>query len=100
SNWYVRLGRRRFWRGSYKRDKISAYQTLFTCLEVVDRLSAPIASFYSDRLYIDLFNGVNKEVKESVHLSDFPVFNKAYIDAKLERKMRRAQKITSLVFSL
>lgn len=100
SNWYVRLGRRRFWRGSYEQDKISAYQTLFTCLEVVARLSAPIAPFYSDRLYIDLFNGVNKEAKESVHLSDFPVFNKAYIDAKLERKMRRAQKITSLVFSL
>src|SRR5690625_5032667 len=100
SNWYVRLGRRRYWKGKYNEDKISAYQTLYTCLEVVARLSAPIAPFYSDRLYIDLFNGVNKEAKESVHLSDFPVFNKAYIDAKLERKMRRAQKITSLVFSL
>lgn len=100
SNWYVRLGRRRFWRGSYGEDKISAYQTLFTCLEVVARLSAPIAPFFSDQLYKDLFGGVNKPAKESVHLSDFPVFDESFIDPVLERKMQRAQKITSLVFSL
>lgn len=100
SNWYVRLGRRRFWRGSYAEDKISAYQTLFTCLEVVARLSAPIAPFFSDQLYKDLFGGVNKPAKESVHLSDFPVFDESFIDPILERKMQRAQKITSLVFSL
>lgn len=100
SNWYVRLGRRRFWRGSYEEDKISAYQTLFTCLEVVARLAAPIAPFYSDKLYKDLFGGVNKASEESVHLSDFPVYNESYIDPTLERKMQRAQKITSLVFSL
>lgn len=100
SNWYVRLGRRRFWRGSYEQDKISAYQTLFDCMEVVARLSAPIAPFFSDRLYKDLFAGVNKPAEESVHLSDFPVYDESYIDAELERKMQRAQKITSLVFSL
>lgn len=100
SNWYVRLGRRRFWKGNYGEDKISAYQTLFTCLETVARLSAPIAPFYSDKLYKDLLAGVNKEAKESVHLSDFPFFDEKYIDADLERKMQRAQKVTSLVFSL
>lgn len=100
SNWYVRLGRRRFWKGSYSEDKISAYQTLFTCLETIAKLSAPIAPFYSDRLYKDLMSGVNKKAKESVHLSDFPVYDESYIDSDLERKMQRAQKITSLVFSL
>lgn len=100
SNWYVRLGRRRFWKGNYEEDKVSAYQTLFTCLETVARLSAPIAPFFSDRLYKDLMAGVDKQAEESVHLSDFPVFDETYIDADLERKMQSAQKVTSLVFSL
>lgn len=100
SNWFVRLSRRRFWKGSYAEDKISAYQTLYTCLETVAKLGAPIAPFFMDRLYKDLTNGVSKSGKESVHLSDFPVANPLYIDRALEHKMEKAQTISSLVLSL
>ena len=100
SNWYVRLSRRRFWKGEYEEDKISAYQTLYTCLEVVAKLSAPVAPFFMDRLYRDL-NGVTKRDKaESVHLTDYPESKVSYIDKALESKMEKAQNISSLVLSL
>ena len=100
SNWYVRLCRRRFWKGDYSEDKISAYQTLYTCLETVAKLSAPIAPFFMDQLFQDL-NGVSKKNNvESVHLSDFPVVNEALIDTDLVEKTHLAQQITSMVFSL
>ena len=100
SNWYVRLCRRRFWKGDYSEDKISAYQTLYTCLETVAKLSAPIAPFFMDQLYQDL-NAVSKKNNvESVHLSDFPVVNEALIDTDLVEKTHLAQTITSMVFSL
>jgi len=100
SNWFVRLSRRRYWKGEYATDKISAYQTLYTCLVTVAKLGAPVAPFFMDRLYKDLTAATVKEKKESVHLSDFPVANKAFIDKTLERKMQRAQTISSLVLSL
>lgn len=100
SNWYVRLCRRRFWKGDYGPDKISAYQTLYTCLEVVAKLGAAVAPFYMDRLYKDLNKATRKESSESVHLADFPVSNTAFIDQKLERQMEKAQVVSSLVFSL
>lgn len=100
SNWYVRLSRRRFWKGDYQQDKVSAYQTLYTCMMTIAKLSAPIAPFYMDRLYIDLNSVTKKETFESVHLSDFPVFDEAYVDKELERKMETAQNISSLVLSL
>ena len=100
SNWYVRLSRRRFWKGDYQQDKISAYQTLYTCLLTIAKLGAPIAPFYMDKLYLDLNAVTKKEAFESVHLSDFPVFDEAIIDKDLERKMEAAQSISSLVLSL
>ncbi|PQB05599.1 isoleucine--tRNA ligase [Aureitalea marina] len=100
SNWFVRLSRRRFWKGSYGPDKISAYQTLFTCLLRVSQLSAPVAPFFMDRLYKDLMSGVVQEGQESVHLSDFPTANTGCIDPQLEHKMQKAQTISSLVLSL
>ncbi|KQC30816.1 isoleucine--tRNA ligase [Flagellimonas eckloniae] len=100
SNWYVRLCRRRFWKGDYQQDKISAYQTLYTCLSTVAKLSAPIAPFFMDRLYKDLDATTKKEGFESVHLADFPVSNQGIINKKLERKMQLAQKISSLVLSI
>ncbi len=100
SNWFVRLSRRRFWKGSYGDDKISAYQTLYSCLLTVAKLGAPIAPFFMDRLYRDLTKGVDKETVNSVHLSDFPLSLPTYIDKELERKMQRAQTISSLVLSL
>ena len=100
SNWYVRLSRRRFWKGDYQTDKISAYQTLYTCMETIAKLGAPIAPFFMDRLYLDLNSVTNKEGFESVHLAKFPVSNKAYVDKVLERKMENAQTISSLVLSL
>ena len=100
SNWFVRLSRRRYWKGSYGEDKISAYQTLYNCLEVVTRLAAPIAPFFMDRMYKDLTSGVIKEGKKSVHLSNFPVADSSYLDRELEKKMHRAQTISSLVLSL
>ncbi len=100
SNWYVRLSRRRFWKGDYQQDKISAYQTLYTCMETIAKLSAPVAPFYMDRLYKDLTKATQKEMFESVHLADFPVSDASFIDTSLERKMENAQTISSLVLSL
>ena len=100
SNWYVRLSRRRFWKGDYQQDKISAYQTLYTCMETIAKLGAPIAPFFMDRLYLDLNTVTKKETFESVHLSNFPVFSEVYVDKSLERKMEAAQTISSLVLSL
>ncbi|MFS4482589.1 isoleucine--tRNA ligase [Hyunsoonleella sp. 2307UL5-6] len=100
SNWYVRLSRRRFWKGDYQTDKISAYQTLYTCMVTIAKLGAPIAPFFMDRLYLDLNRVTQKENYESVHLANFPEFNSAYVDKSLERKMKAAQTISSLVLSL
>ena len=100
SNWYVRLCRRRFWKGDYTEDKISAYQTLYTCLDTVAKLSAPIAPFFMDRLYQDLNAVTGKDKAESVHLSDFPVADESRIDTDLVEKTHLAQSITSMVFSL
>ncbi|MBB6370989.1 isoleucine--tRNA ligase [Chryseobacterium shigense] len=100
SNWYVRLCRRRFWKGDYSDDKISAYQTLYTCLETVAKLSAPIAPFFMDQLYQDLNKVTGKDHYESVHLTDFPVADESLIDQDLVEKTHLAQNITSMVFSL
>ncbi len=101
SNWFVRLSRRRYWKGSYAEDKISAYQTLYTCLETVAKLGAPIAPFFMDRLYKDLVAVVAKQdAKNSVHLTDFPLADKTLIDSALEARMQKAQTISSLVLSL
>jgi isoleucyl-tRNA synthetase len=100
SNWYVRLSRRRFWKGDYQADKISAYQTLYTCMETIAKLGAPIAPFFMDRLYLDLNAVTQKEGFESVHLAEFPKADESAIDKVLERKMENAQTISSLVLSL
>ncbi|MDB2571263.1 isoleucine--tRNA ligase [Polaribacter sp.] len=100
SNWYVRLSRRRFWKGDYQTDKISAYQTLYTCMVTIAKLSAPIAPFFMDKLYQDLNTVTGKETSESIHLADFPKSDARFIDASLERKMENAQIISSLVLSL
>jgi len=100
SNWYVRLSRRRFWKGSYERDKISAYQTLFTCLIEIAKISSPIAPFFMDRLYCDLISNTNFESFNSVHHSTFPISNSELIDLELQKKIRKAQIICSLVLSL
>ena len=100
SNWFVRLSRRRFWKGDYEQDKISAYQTLYTCLITVSKLSAPVAPFFMDRLYRDLNEVTQKEGYQSVHLAEFPKFDKAFVDKELEHKMEKAQTISSLVLSL
>ena len=100
SNWYVRLCRRRFWKGDYTEDKISAYQTLYTCLETIAKISAPIAPFFMDRLYQDLNAVTGKNKAESVHLTDFPISNESQIDTDLVEKTHLAQNITSMVFSL
>ena len=100
SNWYVRLCRRRFWKGSYEADKIAAYQTLYECLMSVAKLMAPVAPFYADRLYQDLNSITQQETASSVHLAYYPKSNNALINPALEQKMQRAQKITSLVLSL
>ncbi len=100
SNWYVRLCRRRFWKGDYSEDKIAAYQTLYTCLEVVAQLSSPIAPFYADLLYTDLSKISGKGNATSVHLSDFPLVNEKAIDLDLEQRMDIAQKVSSMVLSL
>lgn len=100
SNWYVRLSRRRFWKGEYSEDKISAYQTLYTCLDTIARLMSPIAPFYSDRLFLDLDAVTKKSGAESVHLVDFPSYNEALVDKNLEYRMALAQDISSLVLSL
>ncbi|HRG59628.1 MAG TPA: isoleucine--tRNA ligase [Bacteroidia bacterium] len=100
SNWYVRLCRRRFWKGDYSNDKISAYQTLYTCLEVIAQLSAPIAPFFMDRLFTDLNTITGKNKAESIHLSDFPLVDESQIDIALEERMELAQKISSMVLSI
>ena len=100
SNWYVRLCRRRFWKGEYEKDKIAAYQTLYTCLITVAKLSAPIAPFFMDKLYRDLVNTTNSEEFTSVHLAKFPVSVENFVDKSLESKMMKAQTVSSLVLSL
>ncbi|XLS28938.1 isoleucine--tRNA ligase [Flavobacteriaceae bacterium M23B6Z8] len=109
SNWFVRLSRRRFWKpvnisdkvdSESQKDKISAYQTLYTCLSTIAKLGAPIAPFYMDRLYRDLIQVTKKENFESVHLAKFPEHKEAFIDKELEHKMQKAQSICSLVLSL
>ena len=100
SNWHVRLSRRRFWKGEYNTDKISAYQTLYQCLEKITLLSAPIAPFFMDRLFQDLNTISKKHDITSVHLANFPKADNSMIDADLERKMQLAQNITSLTLSL
>ena len=100
SNWFVRLSRKRYWGGEYSTDKISAYQTLYTCLVTVAKLMAPIAPFYSDLLYADLNKATGKEADQSVHLIDFPAFDEKLIDKDLEEKMAIAQKASSMVLAL
>jgi len=100
SNWYVRLCRRRFWKGEYGTDKIAAYQTLYTCLLNVAKLSAPIAPFFMDKLYTDLVNVTGSERFTSVHLANFPVSVENFVDKSLESKMMKAQTVSSLVLSL
>jgi len=100
SNWYVRLNRKRFWVGDYNDDKIAAYQTLYTCLKEVAKLSAPIAPFYMERLFLDLNAVSGKEDMLSIHLSEFPVSNQDEIDIELEERMSLAQQASSLVHSL
>nr|WP_315201170.1 isoleucine--tRNA ligase [uncultured Flavobacterium sp.] len=100
SNWYVRLCRRRFWKGEYAQDKIAAYQTLYTCLLTISKLSAPIAPFFMDALYRDLTKATTTENFESVHLAQFPISVEKYVNKMLESKMQKAQTISSLVLSL
>ena len=100
SNWYVRLCRRRFWKGEYEQDKIAAYQTLYECLLAISKLGAPIAPFFMDKLYRDLTLATQSENFESVHLADFPQCVEKYVDKSLESKMEKAQTISSLVLSL
>jgi isoleucyl-tRNA synthetase len=100
SNWYVRLNRRRFWGGGMTTDKLSAYQTLYICLETVAKLMAPIAPFYADQLFTDLIAVTGRDKSESVHLADFPVCNEAWVDKDLEERMQLAQSISSMVLAL
>lgn len=100
SNWYVRLNRRRFWGGGLTEDKLSAYQTLYICLETVAKLMAPIAPFYADKLFGDLIAVTGREQVASVHLSDFPVCHEELIDKDLEERMQMAQSISSMVLAL
>jgi isoleucyl-tRNA synthetase len=100
SNWYVRLSRRRFWKGDYSEDKISAYQTLYQCLDTLAVLASPIAPFFSEQLFLDLNKVSGKYQVESVHILDMPVADEAVIDKDLEEKMELAQKISSMVLSL
>ena len=100
SNWYVRLNRRRFWGGGMTTDKVSAYQTLYTCLETIAKLMAPIAPFYADQLFCDLIAVTGRETVESVHLSDFPKYDEALIDKDLEERMKMAQDVSSMVLAL
>ena len=100
SNWFVRLSRKRYWGGEYSTDKISAYQTLYTCLEVVSKLMSPIAPFYADLLYNDLNKATGKAESQSVHLVDFPAYAEELIDKDLEEKMAIAQKASSMILAL
>jgi isoleucyl-tRNA synthetase len=100
SNWYVRLCRRRFWKGDYSFDKIAAYQTLYTCMEVIAQIGSPIAPFFMDRLYSDLNKVTGRQVAESVHLSNMPLYEQAHIDKDLEERMELAQKVSSMILSI
>lgn len=100
SNWYVRLNRKRFWGKEMSKDKLSAYQTLYTCLETVARLLAPFAPFYSDQLYLDLTKATGRGGEQSVHLAKYPEADESFIDSDLEIRMGMAQKITSMVLAL
>jgi isoleucyl-tRNA synthetase len=100
SNWYVRLNRKRFWGGEMTKDKLSAYQTLYTCLETVAKLMAPISPFYSDKLFCDLVTVTGKEKTPSVHLSDYPAYDASVVDKTLEERMQIAQDISSAVLAL
>ena len=100
SNWFVRLNRKRFWGNGMSKDKLSAYQCLYTCLETVARLMAPLAPFYAEQLYLDLTATANNGKPQSVHMADFPVCDEDLIDHELEHRMTMAQKITSMVLSL
>src|SRR6056297_2554944 len=100
SNWYVRLNRKRFWGGKYTKEKISAYQTLYKCLETVSLLAAPIMPFYADKLFKDLNRVTELHHKESVNLARFPIHNEKHINKGLEKQMDIAQRITSMVLSL
>lgn len=100
SNWFVRLSKKRFWGSSMSDDKLSAYQTLYTCLETVSRLMAPIAPYYSDMLYRDLHEVTGDACAVSVHLASFPVADEALIDKELECRMELAQQLTSMILSL
>jgi isoleucyl-tRNA synthetase len=100
SNWFVRLSRKRYWGGEYDKDKISAYQTLYTCLSTIAKLMAPIAPFYADLLYSDLNKTTGKETDQSVHLADFPGYDESLINSDLEQKMDLAQKASSMILAL
>ena len=100
SNWYVRLNRKRFWGGEFTQDKLSAYQTLYTCLETVAKLMSPIAPFYADKLYMDLITATGRDNVVSVHLAKFPEYNEEIIDKELEVRMQMAQDVTSMVLAL
>ena len=100
SNWYVRLNRKRFWGGEFTQDKLSAYQTLYTCLETVAKLMSPIAPFYADKLYMDLVTATGRDNVVSVHLAKFPEYNEEIIDRELEARMQMAQDVTSMVLAL
>lgn len=100
SNWFVRLSRRRFWKGDYGQDKVSAYQTLYTCMLTVAKLGSPIAPFFMENLYKDLTNVTGKDKFLSIHLGKFPKYDENLVDNKLEHKMQQAQKISSMVLSL
>ena len=100
SNWFVRLSRKRYWGGEYSQDKISAYQTLYSCLATVAKLMSPIAPFYADELYTDLNKVTRKEADQSVHLVDFPKYDEALIDKELEEKMDIAQRASSMILAL
>lgn len=100
SNWYVRLNRKRFWGKEMSKDKLSAYQTLYSCLETVAKLLAPFAPFYSDQLYLDLTKATGRGGEQSVHLAKYPEADESFIDSELEIRMGMAQKITSMVLAL
>ena len=100
SNWYVRLNRKRFWGSAMSTDKLSAYQTLYTCLETVAKLMAPVAPFYADRLYMDLIGVTGRDNVVSVHLAKFPVAEESLINKELEARMQMAQDVTSMVLAL
>jgi isoleucyl-tRNA synthetase len=100
SNWYVRLNRKRYWGGEYSRDKLAAYQTLYTCLEAVCRLGSPIAPFYMDRVFTDLNGITHRHEEHSVHLTLFPEYDESLIDEELEERMHIAQRLSSMILGL